>query len=835
MTKALRRNCGRVPVAGLVAGLVLLGGNVSATASDEAVPAPASAASSDPGVPTVSASTSTPASEPSAPASQQLETVVVTAQKRRQNLSDVPISISVISGAQLQKRHVEDYADLTREIPDLSFTAGGGSGMSNVEIRGVSSYSGTATVGTYLDDVSMTVPNTLDIGATEPSFFDIDQVEVLRGPQGTLYGASSMGGTIRFTSRQPDSRQHELNLMTDLSYTEHGGFNHLEQGVWNAPLTRGVSALRLGLQYSQQDGYIDQLSPALASDGVTPLPQSVVAKNINGERNWVFRGSYKYESGGLSIVPALYYQRNDSDNTDLFDVDTYLQTAKRVAESSSDSFVVPSLTIKDDLYWADLTSVTSFFWRHYHSVRDGTSFNSGYLAELLAGDSVLTSQYPDVDPSPVGVRPGPAYFIPNLLQGSEEFRLASKSMTETGRPYDWIAGLYLAGQHAHLSDDEFIDNGIETVGKSYGTSGAAILIQNLMDPVDAGGAGLSQAQAQLDLSSGDRFYYNESSQDQRQASIFGEMNYAPWKRLTLTAGMRYLIARTGVENSAGGYYNADAPAEQDAVSHAYTFTPKVSVRYQLTRTSSVYATVVKGFRLGGANEQIPYYGCHDDEVALGVNAPPLTYGPDSLWSYELGSKSSLLGNRLSVEGAVYYIDWKKVQQQIFLPNCGFDYTENAGNARSYGLDMTIRGKITPHLIAALSGSNTQASITQAVVGSGAVDGSKLLGVPTWMVTPSLSYSKSVTDTVRGTATVSWSWTGPSHGAFTADDLDYNRPTYSVLNASFGAELQGGVDVALYAKNLLNEDRIIQHIQRLDVSQAYVVRPRTIGLTLSKEF
>lgn len=828
----VRGDCSRNAVMGLVQGLLILGASV-AHADEVAVAAAAPTTSS-------LAAPADPASTPSAPApsssgSQQLDTVVVTAQKRKQNLSDVPISISVISGDQLQKKHVEDYADLTREVPDLSFTAAGGSGMSNIEIRGVSSYSGTATVGTYLDDVSMTVPNTLDIGATEPNFFDIEQVEVLRGPQGTLYGASSMGGTIRFTSRQPDPRHQELNLMTDLSYTEHGGFNHLEQGIWNVPVSPGTSALRLGVQYSQQDGYIDQLSPALASDGVTPLPQSVVAKNINGERNGVFRGAFKYESGGLSVVPALYYQRNDSDNTDLFDVDTYLQTAKLVAESSSDSFLVPSLTIKDDLHWADLTSVSSFFWRHYHSVRDGTSFNSAYLAELLAADTVLTGQYPGVDPSPVAVRPGPAYFIPNLLQGSEEFRLASKSMKESGRPYDWIAGLYVAGQHAHLSDDEYIDNGIETVGNLYGTSGAAILIQNLTDPVDAGGAGLSLAQAQLDLSSGNDFYFNESSQDQRQASLFGELNYAPWKRLTLTGGLRYLVARTGVENRSGGYYNADAPSEQDAVSHAYTFTPKASVRYQLTPNASIYATAVKGFRLGGANQQIPYYGCHDDEVTLGVSAPPLTYGPDSLWSYELGSKSTLLGNRLSVEGAVYYIDWKKVQQQIFLPNCGFDYTENAGNARSYGVDLSIRGKLTRHITASLSGSDTQASITQAVVGSGATDGSKLLGVPSWMLTPALSYSGALSDTVQGNATVDWSWTGPSHGAFTPDDLDYQRPTYSVLNASFGLSLKGGIDIGLYAKNLLDEGKIIQHVERLDVSQAYVVRPRTLGLTLSKDF
>lgn len=822
--KQINRTVRRLVVASLISSTPCL----AAAAAGDAPPS--AAAPEQPGVPIDGAN---PAPRPEA--SQQLDAVVVTAQKRKENLSEVPISISVVTGEQLQRRHISSYEDLTRIVPDLSSTNGGGSGYSNIEIRGISSASGTATVGTYLDDVSMTVPSSLGVGATEPRFFDIDQIEVLRGPQGTLYGASSLGGTIKFTSRQPDPLRREASLSSDLSFTAHGGFNHVEQGVLNLPVSPGISALRLGIQYSETSGYIDQRSPALAADGVTPLPQTVTAKGINSERAIVLRGSFKYERDGLVILPALFLQRLKSDNTDLFDLDSYRQTAKLVQETGSDAFFLPSLTIKDDLGWADLTSVTSYFWRHFRSIRDGTTFNSAYLAELLAADTDLAASYPGVDPAPVGVRPGPANYTPNVLQGSEELRLTSKSMQETGLPYSWLAGLYVSKQHSHFSDNEFVSGAIETLGDLYGTDGRSILSQNLQHPVENGGAGLTPEQAAIAVASGNDVYFNESSEDDRQASVFGEFSYAPIQPLTLTVGARYLVARTGVKNTVGGYYNADAPTQVDTVSKAYSFTPKFSARYALARNSSVYATAVKGFRLGGANLQIPNYGCKDNEAALGIGDPGSTYNPDSLWSYELGTKNSFLGNRLSVDASVYYIDWKHVQQQIILSTCGFDFTENAGSAESYGVDLALRGKLTRHLTASLNGSRTEAKIVRAATGSGAEDGSRLLGVPRWALTPALSYAGALTDRISAVATLDWSLVGPSNGAFMQDDPDFKRPQYGLLGTSIGLGLPGNIDVSVYAKNLLDEGKIIQRVERLGVNQGYILRPRTIGMTLNVGF
>jgi iron complex outermembrane recepter protein len=158
----------------------------------------------------------------------QLQEIIVTAQKRAEDIKDIPFSVSAISGAELAEHHVANYDDITRTVPGISFQAGPGPGLDNIEIRGVSSTSGSATVGIYIDEVSVTVSNSQYDGAVQPKLFDLDRIEVLRGPQGTLYGASSMGGTIRFITKQPDLHSFSASVSTDLSKTHHGGFNNDE-------------------------------------------------------------------------------------------------------------------------------------------------------------------------------------------------------------------------------------------------------------------------------------------------------------------------------------------------------------------------------------------------------------------------------------------------------------------------------------------------------------------------------------------------------------------------------------------------------------------------------
>jgi iron complex outermembrane receptor protein len=229
----------------------------------------------------------------------QLQEIVVTAQKRTQNVKDVPASISQISGDDLNARHIVDYDDLTRAVPSVSFSTDGTEGLSNIEIRGVSSAVGSAVVGVYLDESSITMQG-IFVGQAQPIPFDLARVEVLRGPQGTLYGASSMGGAIRFLTNQPKLDTFEVNFASDLSGTDYAGANYNESLVVNAPITPEL-AVRVGVDYGSNSGWIDHfnyLSGAQDASGINKVQQGVVKIGLLYE-----------PSDDLKIAPSVWMQR----------------------------------------------------------------------------------------------------------------------------------------------------------------------------------------------------------------------------------------------------------------------------------------------------------------------------------------------------------------------------------------------------------------------------------------------------------------------------------------------------------------------------------------------
>jgi iron complex outermembrane receptor protein len=177
-----------------------------------------------------------------------LQEVVVTANKRAEDLKEVPVSVGVIDGKELLDLHIENVEDISRVVPGVSFAAHNngpnGAGQDNITIRGVSSTVGNPTVGIYIDEVPIITITGYE-GDAEPRLIDIDRIEVLRGPQGTFYGASSEGGTIRYITNEPDSHSYSGYFRQELSGTEHGGFNYDERGVLNIPVAEDVLALRL--------------------------------------------------------------------------------------------------------------------------------------------------------------------------------------------------------------------------------------------------------------------------------------------------------------------------------------------------------------------------------------------------------------------------------------------------------------------------------------------------------------------------------------------------------------------------------------------------------------
>lgn len=745
--------------------------------------------------------------------SDQIQTVVITANKRKEDASKVPLSISVVGGDELNAQHVDDFAAVTRSIPNISFSGGGGGGnagngpgLSNIEMRGISSSGGMATVGIYLDDVSMSAGNVYSMGSAEPKFFDIDHIEVLRGPQGTLYGASSMGGTVKFIANQPNLKEQEGNITLDVSSTEGGGINHTETGVLNQVLIPGELALRLGVQEAHKSGFINQVNQA---------GTETIASNINWENDSIARLAMKWApTKNLSITPQIYFQQVETGDIDV----SYLQlpdgtplpkneTPKLVREPGKDVIVVPSLTVNYASDIGDLTSVTSYFKRVFNRTQDGTTVNSQYLG------SEVSSSYPQLA-AIVSNLPSAVFLNNEVTQFSQEIRLTSKAYDPSVSPWTWVAGAYTSTMNTNIIDNEPV-YGINAAFAQFGVSPN--------DPNVLAGAvpnGFPN-----DNSYTTHRYFNDS-----QNSVFGEANYYFTPTLHATAGMRFLKATDSFMRTAD-YYFAEGPTLNPFTeAHSSKSTPKAALTWEVTPTDTLYATAAEGFRVGGANYPLPEPYCQ-------LASNPLSYAPDSLWSYEIGDKSRFLNNTLSINADLFYIKWNNLQTSVTDTICGYAYTTNVGHATSAGGEFEIKYKPTRQIVIDLAGGVNHAVLsdndTYTIGGvTGAVKGAAIPGVPKFNTALTTTYNFEVNDDVLGYVRGASHWTGPSNGAFDPTNPDYDRPAYANVDLSAGFTTEH-YDFSFYVRNVANNQKIIQHPEvQYAGGEVYRMTPRIIGITLT---
>ena len=773
----------------------------------------------------------------------QLQEITVTAQKRTEDVKDIPISVSAIGAGALLEHHVANYDDITRTVPGISFQAGAGPGLDNIEIRGVSSTSGSATVGIYVDEVSVTVSNLFD-GAVQPRLFDLERIEVLRGPQGTLYGASSMGGTVRFITKQPDSTAFSAVLNTDLSYTNHGGVNSEIGGVLNLPIVDGVFALRLSVDWSAEAGYIDHYAPTpngLGPDGFvlqlgTNDGTGILSRNaVNSVHTEVVRLSGKYTpTDTLSFTPSLLWQRTTTGDSAIFypSIGLYDED-KRVAEPGRDVLTLPSLTVTANLGFADLTSVSSYFQRDFHRTTDGTYYNSNIVANVFINGGNPPFDLPSYrTATEIGFLASPVYYETRTEQIAQELRLSSKEARLAGVPVTWTAGLYFADQRQTHLDDEYIPGLQAKFLDIYGYA-----IDSAASPIAA--PGISYAN--------DLIYFGHQHPQVRQFAPFGELALQLRPDLKLALGLRHVSAKSSFDINSGGYYSLGLPAYYTDAETFSATTPKVSLDWALNDHSNVYATAAKGFRLGGPTGPVPGFEpngpdgqpgpCDIDYNNLGINSAPKQFDSDSLWSYELGSKGRYFNNRVSVNAAVYAINWSNIQQTINLPTCGFNFTANVGDAKIYGSELELRALLTPSLALGLNAGTTHAYLsTISAVGAGiAAVGESVLNVPQYTITPSADYDLRINEAASLFVRADFPYTGRSRSYFDSSGLAHLfSPAYGILNLNVGATFDR-VSVGLYAKNLLGSTTIIQYPSVNTVQQAYAVRPLTIGATANVKF
>jgi iron complex outermembrane receptor protein len=798
------------------------------------------------------------------PASSQLQEIIVTAQKRTEDIKDIPFSVSAIGAAELAEHHVANYDDITRTVPGIGFTAGPGPGLDNIEIRGVSSLSGSATVGIYIDEVPVTVSNSQYDGAVQPKLFDLDRVEVLRGPQGTLYGASSMGGTIRFITKQPDLNDFSATVSTDLSGTHHGGFNNDEYGILNVPVIDGVFALRLGVDLANESGYIDHYVPTPSGagpGGSVLLPGTndntgvLGQRGVNDVRTQVVRLTGKIAvPDEWTITPALLWQRVAASDTDVFypDIGLYDQD-KRVKEPYADDVAVPSLTVNKSFGWADFISISSYFKRDFRRMTDGTLYNSNILANsyIVGG---FENAYYTTPPTPaatqqqlyatetqLGFLPSPAGYDARTEQFSQEMRLSSKTSHIGGIALTWTAGVYYSDQRRRFLDDEYIPGLQATFQRIFGypIGSSASLLGPTYYPATTAFPAESFAN--------DLIYFGHIYPEQKQIAPFGEATVDITSSLKGTVGLRYVSAKSTETVYSGGFYSYGLPAAYVDDNKYHATTPRFSLEYALNETTNLYTTIAKGFRLGGPTGPVPAFQpngpppatagpCDPDYENYHLTAAPKEFDSDWLWSYEVGSKGRYVDNRLSIDAAVYAINWSHIQQTINLPTCGFYFTANIGDAKVYGSELEIRALVASGLTLSLNAGSSHAYLSSvSALGSGiAYPGEAVLGVPIYTVTPSVDYDTPISDRTKLFVRVDFPYTGRSRGYFDSSGLPHVfQPGYGIGNLNMGI-MRDKLTVGLYAKNIANWKNVIQYPSVNSVQQGYTVRPLTFGITATLE-
>jgi iron complex outermembrane recepter protein len=769
-----------------------------------------------------------------------LAEIVVTANKRTEDVKDVPISIGVVSGEEIADLHIESTEDLSRVAPGISFAAHengpNGPGQDNITIRGVSSTVGNPTVGIYVDEVPIITVTGYE-GDAEPRLIDIDRIEVLRGPQGTLYGASSEGGTVRFITKQPDSHVFDGYFRQDVSYTEHGSWNYDERGVLNIPVVEDVFALRLSAEYGQDSGYINQyaLQGSLAEGNQTAGP--LLRSGINSDTNYAvnLKGLWTI-ADDFTVTPAVIYQHVGLADPSVFQPSVGLyDTYNQVAGVDHDTLFVPSLTIKKGLGFADIISITSYVNRRVFRQEDGTDYNSAAIAEYVldgAGTAPYTTHMHQNDYI-LGNIPSPVDFTDHFNNWSQEIRLSSPA--DAGR-VKWVVG-------AFASDEEWTHLDYENA-PGFSAAFQSIYGYNInTDPVLNPTIGTPPYNP--NFWANDLVWEVYDHNDVTQYAIFGQVDVDLLPTLHFGIGDRYVWATEKFDEVGAGFFDfggggtRGTPYTQESTFTAST--PKFTLTYDLTPQSSLYASAAKGFRLGGATTPNTNASCVEGLAELGDKNAPTTYGPDQLWDYEFGTKSLLLNRTLSINADVYYIDWKSIQQSITIPICGGAFNANVGNATAIGTEVEIRFKppVLTGLTLGINFGSEHSYITSTTNAQTAAVGEAVLYTPNYTGTVIADYRWHVGEVqpfLRG----DYEYIGRSYGSFQAqlspgvDNPQYIDPSYDVVNLNTGVDV-GPFQVAVYAKNLFDSRTILQSPQINSVIEAYTLRPRTVGLTAQVKF
>jgi outer membrane receptor protein involved in Fe transport len=663
------------------------------------------------------------------------------------------MSITAVSADTLGKLGAQTIADVARQAPGLSVVSSE-PGQNTLILRGISSAGGNSpTVGFYIDDIPLpSLQWGFAGGALDPAMLDLDHVEILRGPQGTLYGASSMGGTVKYVTRQPNLTSFEASAEAIGSVTESGGPNNEEHLLFNQVLADGEVAARGVAFYRHESGYLDRYPTA--SNDILAIASGPVQKRVNTEDTYGGHLSVRMQpSDVVTVTPSMSYQRIRLGAPFTFDsppgtFNNPIQS-RLTPEPTVDQIVLPSLLVQATLGPFDLTSSSSYFDRTLDLTEDVSKF-----VFFVFSPSPQSSVYPV--PFPVALQ---------ARQFAQEIRAAA----HLGRVH-WLIGLY----YSHDSD-----------------------FANFSLPIPAG------YNALFGNPFGQQpFYFSSRHTRINDSAAFSEINFDLTDRLRATVGARVFDVSQANHNLAEGVFEGGTDLVERQSKDTGT-TPKLGLDFHLTPTNLLYVSATKGFRPGGGLGTIPATLCNGDLRALGLSSPPTSYSADTLWSYEVGEKATLADQHVSVDVDAYYISWSKVQQQISLPTCGATFTGNFGTAVSKGTELEFQFDPSQDWHASVGGAFNQAQLTSTVPGAQGRAGNVLENAPKWMGTASGEYHLRISPSKSMYGLLNVNTTSHEYNNFDPASNYYTSAGYTLANARLGLKASHW-QAAVFCDNLFNK-------------------------------
>ena len=756
------------------------------------------------------------------------DVIIVTATKRDSTIQDVPFSINAQTQEDIQKSGAVTLEDVSRNVAGLS-VQNLGPGQSQVSVRGVSAGQVVRDqpgvkeqVGVYLDESVIS----LSLFTPDLDLFDLNRVETLRGPQGTLFGSGSVGGTIRYITNQPRIGVVEGLVEGNVNLVDGDDLGWHAKGAINLPVGDNA-AFRAVAYYTQYGGFIDALGPAGGED-------------VNGGERYGGRLAFTLDTGtGFSITPRIVYQKVEADGfnrQEIYNLYANPYTTTRPAiqlgereqylllrEAFEDETIIADLVAEADLGPVIMTSVSSYTTRDILVSRDASALTGSVSVDLGLPDAgvLLPSNLRDTT---------------DVKSFTQEVRFAS----DYDSPFEWVAGA-------------FYSNTNRVYAQRLPTPGYAGFLDETL------GEGTSAAVAN-GFPNLDSPFNSDLPYDIEQVAVFGEGTFAVTEAFDVTVGARWYDFNEVRTISSGGLFANGDSGQVDRTS-SDGVSPRILLSYDVSDALTLNAQASKGFRLGGVNDPLNVPLCNAGDLALFGGFQD--YDDETLWNYEIGAKATGRGFYANVAG--FYNDIKNLQVTLDAGSCSSRIVFNVPEAHTLGVEAEVGFSPVDGFDLVLSGSYIEAEFDTTLPGAltaatGIREGNRLPSVPKFQFSASGSYEFPVSAGADAFIAASYSHVGSRYtqpadqennprtfvhnlpfggapaGASTTVDL--LLPSYDLVNLSAGIEMDSGLELVAYVNNVFDENALLSFDRERGGRARLGYRvgtPRTFGITARQSF